>query len=80
MIPTFMKVEYWTEKKNYKNTFFARESNPIRALAQLNVACLRWDNTLGAIFGRVDDHDRGDKTQSSTRGERGNSRAHAYRP
>ena len=34
----------------------------------------------GAIIGHFDDHDRGDKTRTSTTGDRTNSRAHAHRP
>ena len=34
----------------------------------------------GAIFGCVDDHDRGDKTRTSTRGDWINSCVHTYRP
>ena len=33
----------------------------------------------GAISGLVDDLDRGDKTRTSTRDDRGDSRARAYR-
>ena len=34
----------------------------------------------GGILGRFGNHDRGDKTRASTRGDRSNGRGHAHRP
>ena len=70
--------------KDFFWDFFWSKSNRIDLKwGSLSMVWSHWANVPEAIhrcLGNIDDHQRGYKSWTSTGGDRGNSRAHGYRP